>query len=252
MMRLSGSQRRLLFSISLILYAVLLGLLTRDRYLDWRQGESAPTPAAEVGPSESEPAPESTPSSPELPKAALLDVPFLAQAPFAVWDELHQEACEEASLMMVQYYRTGKTFGSLTAADQEIKDLIAWQTNNGYAVDVTVAQLAEIAWRYYRLDSGRVIKNPTTLQLKREIAEGRPVIVPAAGRLLPNPYFRSPGPLYHMVVIKGYDNDQFITNDPGTKRGKGFRYKYQDLLSALHDWKRGDILNGEKAVLVFD
>ena len=41
-----------------------------------------------------------------------------------------------------------------------------------------------------------------------------------------------------MLVIRGYDdeNQEFITNDPGTKRGKGFRYDYQTLLQAIADW----------------
>jgi len=53
---------------------------------------------------------------------------------------------------------------------------------------------------------------------------------------LGNPYFRTPGPIYHMLVVKGYDEDEFITNDVGTKRGDGFRYKYDRLISAIHDW----------------
>ena len=89
-------------------------------------------------------------------------------------------------------------------------------------------------------------------QIKKEIASGRPVIVPAAGRILPNPNFTPPGPKYHMLVIKGYNSTQFITNDQGTRKGDGFVYTYNSLLNALHDWDPGDILNGRKAVLVFD
>jgi hypothetical protein len=39
-----------------------------------------------------------------------------------------------------------------------------------------------------------------------------------------------------MLVIKGYDNNEFITNEVGTKRGDGFKYKYQQLIDAVHDW----------------
>ena len=62
------------------------------------------------------------------------------------------------------------------------------------------------------------------------------IIIPAAGRLLGNPYFQTPGPIYHMLVIRGYNATEFITNDPGTKRGDGFKYKYQTLINAIHDW----------------
>jgi hypothetical protein len=44
-----------------------------------------------------------------------------------------------------------------------------------------------------------------------------------------------------MLVIKGYDEtqDQFITNDPGTKRGADYRYKTDILISALRDYPTG-------------
>jgi len=60
--------------------------------------------------------------------------------------------------------------------------------------------------------------------------------VPLAGRELNNPYFRAPGPIYHMLVIKGYDSDEFIVNEVGTKRGDSFKYKYDVLINAIHDW----------------
>ena len=47
---------------------------------------------------------------------------------------------------------------------------------------------------------------------------GVPVLLPAAGRLLRNPYFSGQGPLYHMLVVKGYTRDgKIITDDPGTR-----------------------------------
>jgi len=46
--------------------------------------------------------------------------------------------------------------------------------------------------------------------------------------------------------------DKFITNDPGTKRGENFAYKYQDLMNAIHDWNNGDVKNGRPVVLVVE
>ncbi|MCR4279964.1 MAG: hypothetical protein NUV82_00890, partial [Candidatus Komeilibacteria bacterium] len=40
----------------------------------------------------------------ELPAEYNLDVPFMSQAPHANWDLPYQEACEEASLIMVDYF----------------------------------------------------------------------------------------------------------------------------------------------------
>ncbi|MBI4122698.1 MAG: hypothetical protein HY462_01740, partial [Parcubacteria group bacterium] len=38
--------------------------------------------------------------------------------------------------------------------------------------------------------------------------------------------------------IRGYTPTQFITNDPGTKRGEEFVYPYNTLINAIHDWPR--------------
>ena len=47
-----------------------------------------------------------------------------------------------------------------------------------------------------------------------------------------------------MLVIKGYDaeTDQFITNDPGTRRGAGYRYAAAALFAAINDYPTGDHL----------
>ncbi|MEX0594629.1 MAG: C39 family peptidase, partial [Patescibacteria group bacterium] len=180
----------------------------------------------------------------------VLKVPFYVQAPFAVWDELHGEACEEASLHMVRdYYR--KTTLDLEGQDQQILNFIHWQQDNGYKVDLTLSQLASAAKKYYQFGGAEILENPTIDEIKREVLAGRPVIVPAAGRLLDNPNFRTPGPIYHMLVIKGFDKTGFITNDPGTRNGEGFHYSYQNLYQSIHNWDPIEITNGAKAVLVY-
>src|SRR3990172_1100789 len=51
-----------------------------------------------------QPANQSSPKSRDISNQVLLDMPFLVQAPFAVWDPLHEDACEEASLIMVKHF----------------------------------------------------------------------------------------------------------------------------------------------------
>lgn len=187
-----------------------------------------------------------------IPEKGQLVVPFTVQAPNANWDAAHEETCEEASLMMVKNYIQKTSFGSPESTDNDLLALVAFEEENGYKVDVTVKELSEIAKKYYGMKSGRVVKNFTITDIKREIALGHPVIIPAAGKLLANPNFRDGGPKYHMLVIKGYDKDGFITNDPGTRKGEGFRYTFDTLFNAIHDWNESDILQGQKAFLVFD
>lgn len=188
-----------------------------------------------------------------LPTEFNLAVPFTSQAPFEVWDEVHQEACEEAALMMVDAFFDRHTF-SRVSAENEIQDLVAWQKQTfGYFKDTTAEETARILREKYGYENVRVVYDPTIDDVKREVARGRPVILPAAGRLLGNRYFREPGPLYHMLLVRGWTKDgMIITNDPGTKRGEGYLYKPEVLMNAVHDWNGGDVENGRKVMIVVE
>lgn len=191
-------------------------------------------------------------TSSTLPDKALVRVPFTVQAPNANWDAVHEEACEEASLIMVKHFIEGTEIGTPDQADAEILELINWEGENGYKVDVTLAELNNIAQSHYGMTTGRVEKGITADQIKHELASGKPVIIGAAGKILPNPNFKDGGPNYHMLVITGYDSQGFITNDPGTRNGLDFRYTVDALMNAIHDWDATNILDGGKNYLVFD
>lgn len=190
------------------------------------------------------------PTSP--PAQANINTPFTSQAPFADWSDTYNEACEEASLIIVEYFLRGK---DLTAnlANAEIITLINWEKKNGYEVDVTVEELAAIArTQYKRLAKTYSGDEVTEENIKRLVAAGHPVILPAAGRMLQNPYFSGDGPPYHMIVITGYDDQGFIVQDPGTKRGKNYRYSVSTVMNAIRDWtgSQNTIASGKKAILV--
>lgn len=188
----------------------------------------------------------------KLPERFSIKVPFTTQAPLVNWDNAHEEACEEASLIMVHHFVDKTTIISKESAETEIQDLLKYETENGFAIDVTVKELNQIAKGYYSLNKGRVVTNATIEKIKTEIAANRPVIIPAAGKMLGNPNFQNGGPIYHMLVITGYEGDEFITNDPGTRKGENYRYKQDVLFAAIHDWNSEDINNGAKNFLVFD
>jgi len=196
----------------------------------------------------------------EIPSSYNLAVPFQPQAPFANWDLPYQEACEEASLVMASRFFTNRGL-SAEEMDAEIKRLVAWEQKTfGYYEDTTAQEVALMAQNYFGL-SARVDMDVSVDNIKSQIANSRLVLVPAAGRILPNPYFSGEGPLYHMLIIRGYTDKYFITNDPGTKRGKEFLYSYDDLLGAVHDWPsykgasiskptEEDVASGQKVMIV--
>lgn len=136
--------------------------------------------------------------------------------------------------------------------NSELNNILDFEASHGFGFDVTTTELSAIAKSLFGLNTGVVKKNISIDDIKKELADGKPVIVPAAGKMLPNPNFRNGGPNYHMLVIKGYDSNGFITNDPGTRLGKDFRYSFNDLYNAIHDYASPNILNGEKNYLVFN
>lgn len=188
---------------------------------------------------------------PKSPSSILIKMSFLSQAPFANWDALHEDACEEASLIMVRHYYNKTTIGGVQQGEDEIQNLIKYENESGYGTSITISELSNIAEKYYNMSTGKVISGDKA-SIIAQLDAGKPVIAPAAGKMLDNPNFRNGGPNYHMLVIKGYDKNGFITNDPGTRKGEGFRYSYSNLLDSIHDFDPVNIKNGAKQVLVFD
>ena len=171
----------------------------------------------------------------DLPTQMTLEVPFTSQAPYGNWDLPYQEACEETAALIAHYFYEKKNFDAATA-DREILAVVDFQEEHyGFYKDTTAEETARFMrdlWGYKVR-----VEEPTVGAIKQEIAAGRPVIIPAAGRKLGNPFFSGEGPLYHMLVITGYTDDgRFITNDPGTRRGEDYIYDEDVLLAAIHDW----------------
>ena len=205
-------------------------------------------------------APTTTPSSTQgqnpfvftgtRPESMNLAVPFVSQAPKQNWAMPYQEACEEASLLMVKNFLQGHTALTVDQADTAILDLIAYETAQGDPADITLRRLSEVARTYFHLQP--TIRAVTSVEeLKNAVANGFPVIIPADGKALKNPNFHNGGPPYHMLVVKGYLKDgRLITNDPGTRKGADYVYDPALLFGALHDWNGGDVPNGEKVALV--
>ncbi|MBT4447426.1 MAG: hypothetical protein HOD06_01655 [Candidatus Komeilibacteria bacterium] len=165
-----------------------------------------------------------------------LDVPFTSQAPTVNWDPPYQDACEEASFLMVDYYYKNKQLPNEEDIEVLLSSMVIWQeTNWGGHFDLPVAKLAEYINIFYDYRA-EVISNVTINQLEDFLDQGLPIIVPANGHILNNPFFNGVGPEYHMLVIKGYVDNNFITNDPGTSRGADFVYTYENMMESIFDW----------------
>lgn len=185
--------------------------------------------------------------------ASVLAVPFVSQAPFGDWSQPYQDFCEEASAVMAAHFIWGVPV-TPKIADTEMRIMKRFEelVLDGKSRDTSIDEAASILRVLYGFKhiTTKIIQSPE--EIKNELSVGRLVIAPASGELLNNPYFRKPAPLYHMIVVRGFDDAKnvFITNDPGTRRGNGLAYNQSILWNAIHDWNHGDVLYGEKKVMV--
>jgi len=180
-----------------------------------------------------------------------LAVPFTSQAPTANWEQPFQDACEEASILMTVYYYQNKKMPSALEVESILNSMVDWQAEfmNG-THDITVEETGQLAQGFFDYQA-KVIPNLTAEKIREFLRMGQPMIVPANGHILDNPYFSGDGPDYHMLVVKGFVGDKFITNDPGTKRGADFIYTEENLLAAIADWDKEKALTvGPKVGLI--
>lgn len=167
-----------------------------------------------------------------------LEVPFICQAPLeteANW-VFHEESCEEAALLQAYNYLTN-TVTTKEQSHEIILDMVAWQEKhfNAPEHDLYAEEMKQFITGYYKLpdEAVTIIQNPTIPDIEKTISKGLPVIAGITGSVLQNPYYHDPG--YHMLVIIGYTETQFITNDNGTRHGKDFPYDKTHLLEAITD-----------------
>lgn len=178
-----------------------------------------------------------------LPNKHLISTAFVPQAPEKNWDQPWQDSCEEAALLIVNYYYKNQQ-PSLDQIKTDILKMIDFETYQGLSKDVNTTQMATISSKYLNYKT-KIISNPTIEEIKEYIFQNIPVIVPANGKTLykENRYFRSGGPYYHNVVILGYDDNiqKFTVHDVGTQFGAYFKYSYDLLLDSNHDFPQSNI-----------
>ena len=177
--------------------------------------------------------------NPDPPNKAVLDVPYTVQAPFAKWDAYDEDACEEAALLMAYEYIVGSEYENgvipQQQAQDELKKMIDFQIAEfEYKVETDIYEeetklFVEKYWSDY---SVRIIE--TSIEaIKKEITLNNPVVIPVTAKILENPYYHYPD--YHMLTIIGYNEESFITNDPGTKHGEDWEYDLEIVIEAIED-----------------
>jgi len=188
-----------------------------------------------------------------------IEVPFTSQAPFGNWsDPRLQDACEEASVFMAMKWVRGETL-SAEETRGEFFAISSFETENyGFYKDTSAYDTLErIVKDYYQYDKAELKYDFSLEDIISELDQGNLIIVPTNGKELDNPYYSGEGPEKHMLVVKGYDrsSSEFITNDPGTRRGANFRFSFDNLYNSIRDYPSGNhepILEKKKAMIIIN
>lgn len=250
--------------VGILIRLIIVGVIIGGILLWYKMPDQSVAPHADANggaledPDEESPQVESTassdvvtPSSPgdapgdniDAPTKMNASVPFIVQAPSAQWDdERFQDACEEASLLMAHLWLTGNNAPAKDEASRELEDMfaVAEQLYGEGVIDTSAEDTAKLFKELYGHDA-EIIENMTLDEMYNTLASNSLIIVPTNGRALNNPYFNNGGPERHMLVITGYDKEKgiFVTNDPGTKRGKEYIYQVETLYNAVRDYPTG-------------
>lgn len=192
-----------------------------------------------------------------LPTELNLKMAFYTQAPFSDWSMPWQEACEEASILLVANEYFHHRWSRENFRDEILK-LVEWQTKTfGDYKDTNASQIQRMLKEYLGLESV-IYKDPSFADIQKVLDRGHFIVMTFAGKQIGNPNYRNGGPLYHAMVIKGYKAgassggasavQKVITADVGTRNGEDYVYNWSTLQRALHDFTT-PIDNGAKLMI---
>ena len=172
------------------------------------------------------------------------EVPFTSQAPTGQWrDARQQDGCEEAVAAMAMAWVGNEK--NISASNWRLRILILStfeKKKYGEYRYVTTSDIVDWLFKdYFRYQGVELKTVSSAADIIKELEQGNLVLTPMNGRLLKNPYFSGSGPERHMILIKGYDYQtrEFITNDPGTKRGNSYRYPEKIIFNAIRVYATG-------------
>lgn len=178
----------------------------------------------------------------DTPKTIINKVNFISQAPLGKWsDPRQQDGCEEAVSIMANYWQNNK---SLTPkeAEQKIIAISNWEKKQYKEYrDTSVKDTANRILKGYLKTNYTIKNNVNSDDIINELSKGNIIITPMNGQKLKNPNFKGAGPINHMILIIGYNYEkkQFITNDPGTSKGKEYAYSKKIIEDSLRDYPTG-------------
>ncbi|HZV48236.1 MAG TPA: C39 family peptidase [Candidatus Dormibacteraeota bacterium] len=256
-----SGRRPLLAALAAIVLVAVVGAAGLG-YRYWRhQQELRPRPAPRTAVVIAAPTPAATPASTPipsptpLPPSVFVKVPYTSQSPYDQWgaNDPHQEYCEAAALLMVSDYFRGDRRSTIPPAEANAGMAAIVDAERRMfpgVLDLPVADVAQVGQHMFGLQPSVVPLDLTTIE--RNLAEGRPVIIPVmthglAGGAPIAPYYGRAN-VYHVIVVTGYDaaRNLLYTNDAGFMQGQNYAYPWSVLEAAnaaqTHHLAQGQVM----------
>jgi Peptidase_C39 like family len=246
---------------------VAVGGLGYSGYRVWRHyfatEASPPAPKTAVviaAPSDTPTAPPATAAPtpvPTLPPSVFIKVPYTSEFPFRQFGDKdpHQNYCEAAALEMISQYFKGDTRDLLppAEADAGMGGIVSTERKEFPGVlDLPLTSVAAVGTQLFGLKPTIV---PVDLgEIERNLAAGRPVIVPImtwVGNTKLSDHYGTPA-VYHVLVLTGYDSAKGLiyTNESGFVEGHNWTYTWNTISAAI-DAQAAKFPQG-RVMLVFD
>ncbi len=189
----------------------------------------------------------------QLPPAVTIAAPFYPQAPDGKWVLPRAQACSEANIILAAYYLKNKSLTKEQFKKEVIELTKIQQKAFGTYIEIPLHDLKSLYDTFYGdVWSTRILENPTLDDIKAQLAQGKLIIVPTAGRMLNNPHFFGDGPRFHTILIRWYDDRYFYTNEVWMMNGENFAYPQDVIMNAMHDLVKWDITQWAKRVLIIE
>lgn len=177
-----------------------------------------------------------------------LKMEFTSQAPEGNWGEPWYNDCEEVSIVMVDSFYNNRKLTREVAKKEILRIIDIKEKAYGPSLDENAEEMVDLINNYLNWKAW-IVENPTINQIKEQIDNGHPVLLPADGRKLDNRYYTTTE--YHVFVISGYDDDKktFIVQDAGTYHGKDYQYSYATVQNAMHDYDPIELSDGRRVAI---
>ncbi len=182
------------------------------------------------------------------------DIPnvlFYSQAPFGNRNEPYQNACEEASVLLAYYYATRQT-PTKKQYNKDLLNLLAREQNNiGHHKKTTLDQFLYLTHEYLKFPNAYILENADLDEIKREISKWNIIVASFRWDEIYNFHYSANGPDYHVILLKGYDENNFITHDVGTVRWDNRKYPFEMIMDALAYGNKNDLKHPGNKVIIF-